>query len=194
MERSQLMGTDIQRRLFTVREYYRLAETGILNEDDHVELIDGEIVKMTPIGSAHAGCVNRLNALLQKCFGGRGIVSVQNPIRLDAYTEPQPDLSVLSPRDDSYAAGHPGPEDVLLVVEVADSSLQYDRDVKTMVYAAAGIPEMWLVDLKGEHVDVFTSPQRTHYATRWRSHRGQRVLSTVLLTDPIDVDAILPSA
>jgi Uma2 family endonuclease len=147
VDRSDQVGTQLQRRLFTADEFHRIAEAGILREDDRVELVDGEIVEMTPIGSHHAACVDRLNVLLQRSVDGRGIVRVQGPIRLDAHSEPQPDLSVLALRTDFYASAHPTPSNVLLVVEVAETSARYDRDIKIPLYARAAIPETWLVDL-----------------------------------------------
>jgi Uma2 family endonuclease len=118
------------RRLFTVDEYHRMVDAGILREDDRVELLDGEIVEMTPIGPHHAGCVNRLNRLLIEALGRRGVVTPQNPFLLDERSEPQPDLCVAKPRPDDYASGHPRPADLLLVIEVSDSSLTYDRNRK----------------------------------------------------------------
>jgi len=124
------MAAPLVRHRFTVEEYHRMGQAGILSEDDRVELIEGEIVEMAPVGSRHAACVKRLNALLSRRAGGRALVSVQDPIRLGEHSEPQPDLALLKPREDFYAAAHPGPEDVLLVIEVAETSLEYDREVK----------------------------------------------------------------
>lgn len=133
------MAVQLLKRLFTVAEYHRMAEAGILGEDDRVELIEGEIVGMTPISSRHAGQVNRLVRLFTQRLGGRAILSVQNPIRLGEHSEPQPDVALLRPRPDFYATAHPGSEDVLLVIEVADlsacdaqagTSAAYDREVK----------------------------------------------------------------
>src|SRR5262245_37141744 len=117
------MAVQVSRRLFTVDEYYQMAQAGILHEDDRVELIEGEIIETAAIGSRHAACVDRLNQLFSGRVAGRAIVRVQNPIRLSQRSEPQPDLALLRPRADFYATGHPGPQDVLLVVEVADTSV-----------------------------------------------------------------------
>lgn len=133
---------------FTVDDYNRMAETGILKEDARVELIEGEIKMMSPIGSRHASTVDRSDRALKRLLGDSYIVRVQGPILLDDYSEPQLDLAVLHFRDDFYAGGHPTPADVLLVIEVADSTLQEDRKVKMPLYARAGIPEAWLVDLR----------------------------------------------
>src|ERR671938_544657 len=141
------MSVQVAKRCFSVDEYYRMGEAGILTEDDRVELIEGEIIEMSPIGSRHAACVNRLNTLLGRHLRQTAIVSVQNPIRLDAYSEPEPDVALLRPRADYYESGHPTPADALLIVEVADTSADYDRIIKLPLYAKAGIPEAWLVDL-----------------------------------------------
>ena len=174
------MGPEVQRRLFNVSEYYRLAEAGILGEDDRVELIDGEIVEMSPIGSLHAAIVDRVDFLVQRVFAGRAIVRVQGPIRLNEYSEPQPDVSILKTRTDFYAAAHPAPADVLLVVEVADASLAYDRHVKLTVYSRAGIAEVWLVDLVSGLVEVFTEPTSHGYQISAQFGRGERLKSTAL--------------
>jgi len=174
------VGIDLQRRLFTTEEYHRMAEAGVLGPDDRVELVDGEIVEMSPIGSPHAACVDRLNVLLQRLVDARGIVRVQGPIRLDAHSEPQPDLSILKHRADFYASAHPAPGDVMLVVEVADTSLRYDRDVKIPLYARAGIAESWLVDLTSGTVDVFTQPAAHGYQQSLRARRDDRIISSAL--------------
>src|SRR6266498_3300178 len=148
---------------FTVDDYHRLAELGILGEDDRVELLDGQIVEMTPIGPDHAGCVDALNRLLSRLVGDTGIVRVQNPLVLSSEWEPQPDLVVLRPRADGYRKAHPGPEDVLLVIEVADTSLESDREVKLPRYAVAGIPEVWLVALANDRIEVYRQPAPDGY-------------------------------
>jgi Uma2 family endonuclease len=145
------------RRRFTVYEYYRMAEAGILNEDDRVELIDGDIIEMAPIGNRHTACVKRLNRLFSEQLGRSVVISVQDPIRLSSRSEPQPDLALLRPRDDFYAAGHPTPADVLLIVEVVDSSLPYDRR-KLRLYARAGIPCVWLAIVSSRRVEVHREP------------------------------------
>jgi Uma2 family endonuclease len=185
------VGTEIQRRLFTVGEYERMVETGILARDDRVELVDGEIVEMSPIGSAHAACVDRLNALLHTHFGDRGIVRVQGPIRLDVYSEPQPDLAILNLRPDFYASAHPTAADIQLVVEVADSSLMFDRQRKLPLYARAGIPEAWIVDLLSERVEIFTRPAAAGYSMSSVASRGQQLHAPALGTAAIVVDEVI---
>ena len=155
------MPVQAPRRLFTVRDFYRMAEAGVFREDDRVELLAGEVVEMTPIGSHHAACVNRLHRMFHDRLESSVIVSVQNPVRLEEHSEPQPDLAVIRFRSDFYREAHPSAADVLLVVEVADSSADLDREVKVPLYARAGIPEVWVVDLAAGAVDVYrgASPQ-----------------------------------
>ena len=155
-----------RRRPFTVGEYYRMAEAAILTEEDRVELIAGQIVAMSPIGSRHAACVDRLNSLLHSQPRLAGIVRVQSPIALDAYSEPEPDVVLLRPRTDFYADAHPTASDVLLAIEVADTSADYDREVKLPLYAQAGLPEVWLIDLQKGHIEVYARPQGSAYQQR----------------------------
>jgi len=157
------MTVQIQKRLFTVDEYHEMGRTGILCEDDRVELIDGEIVQMSPIGRRHAASVNRLNQLFSRHLGTSALVSIQNPVRLDQHSEPEPDVALLRPRSDYYASGHPGPSDVLLIIEVAETSVDFDREVKIPRYAEAGIPEVWLVDLSADAIDIHRSPTAAAY-------------------------------
>ncbi len=158
---------------FTVHDYHRMAEAGILGEDDRVELIEGEIIEMSPIGSRHAGCVNRLTRLLVRGVGNRAVIGAQNPVRVSDLSEPQPDIAVLEPRADDYAGRHPEPADVLLLIEVADTSLAADRDVKAPLYAVSGIAEYWIVDLENGAVDVFRDPTPQGYRTTHRARRGE---------------------
>ncbi|HEY7067276.1 MAG TPA: Uma2 family endonuclease [Chloroflexota bacterium] len=149
---------------FTVDEYYRMAEAGILTPVQRVELIEGEIVAMAPIWNRHAACVDRLTHDFVLGLGDQAIVRVQGPLRLHDYSEPEPDLIILRPRSDFYASGHPGPGDTLLVIEVADTTERYDRQVKVPLYARAGIPEVWLVDLTAGTVTIYREPSPTGYA------------------------------
>ncbi len=155
-----------RRRPFTVGEYYRMAEADILTEEDRVELIAGQIVAMSPIGSRHAACVDRLNGLLHRQQEASFIVRVQSPIALDAYSEPEPDVVLLRPRADFYAGGHPLAADVLLAVEVSDTSIDYDREVKLPLYAQAGLSEVWLIDLQKSRIEVYARPQGDAYQQR----------------------------
>ena len=146
------MAVEVTRRRFTADEYQEMGRAGILREDDRVELIDGEVLAMSPIGPPHIGSVNLLNHLFARLVGDAAIVQVQLPVRLDAYSEPQPDLALLRPRADFYGTAAAGPDDVLLAIEVAQSSLSYDRKVKAALYARRGIAEYWIVDLNGSEV------------------------------------------
>lgn len=149
---------------FTVAEYHRMAEAGILGEDSRVELIRGQIVDMAPIGAPHHGMVNRLTRLLPGILSGRGILSVQNPVRLDDGSEPEPDVAVLKPRADDYQTATAGPPDVLLLIEVADTSLDDDRGIKVPLYAENGIAECWIVNLLDRVVEVYRQPRNGSYA------------------------------
>lgn len=161
---------------FTVDDYYRMAEAGILHEDDRVELIEGEIVHMAPIGPRHAASVERLAEALRRALPAATMsIRTQNPLRLSRESEPQPDVVVVRHRDDFYADAHPVPEDVLLVVEVADSSLVFDRETKLPLYAAAGVPEVWLLDLTTDRLEVFLGPSASGYESRATFSRGDRV-------------------
>lgn len=159
------MTVELRRRLFTVEDYYGMARAGILGEDDRVELIEGEILEMAAIGSRHAACVKRLNRLLMRRAGDAVVVGVQDPVRLSDLSEPQPDLAVLRPRDDFYESAHPGPDDVLLIVEVALTTLEFDREVKAPLYARAGVPELWIVDLESSVLEVYREPVEGRYET-----------------------------
>ena len=150
--------------LFTVADYYRMADAGLFHEDSRIELIQGQIIDMSPIGAPHVGMVNRLNRLLVPLVGARGIVSVQNPVRLDDGSEPQPDVTILHPRMDEEDAGTPGPADVLLLIEVADSSLGFDQATKLPLYAGAGIREYWIVNLQERAIEVHRDPEGDRYA------------------------------
>jgi Uma2 family endonuclease len=161
----------VARRPLTVADYHRMGEVGILTERDRVELIEGELIAMSPIGSEHAGAVNALTRRLVQVVGERGIVAVQNPVRLDDLSEPQPDFAVLKPRPDDYRKATPCPEEVLLIIEVADSSLSYDRGVKRSLYARHGIPEFWIVNLTAGEVEVCRAPSGDSYASV--SHVGR---------------------
>lgn len=168
-----------------------MGETGILGEDARVELIEGEIVEMSPIGSAHAARVKRLNRLLVRRLGTRAIVQVQDPVVLNRFSELQPDLAVLKPRDDFYAAKHPESRDLLLVVEVADTSRAFDRTVKAPLYARAGVRELWVVDVIDAVVEVHSKPQRGAYREIERLSHSQRVAMEAFPKDSFRVADIL---
>jgi Uma2 family endonuclease len=174
-EREDTMAVRARRRRFTLDEYHRMGETGILGRGDRVELIEGEIVEMTPIGSRHASTVGRVQHVFSARLGDRALVWVQNPLLLSAQvSEPQPDVMLLVPRADFYASGHPEPPDVRLLVEVADASLAYDRRTKIPLYARAGIAEVWLVDIEAPGVDVHRGAGPGGYAQVRSPGRDER--------------------
>ena len=186
------MGTqtlEIVRRRFSVHDYHRMGEVGILHEDDRVELIDGEIVEMAAIGTRHFNCVNRLTRLLVRGVGDGAVVSVQNPVRLDESSEPQPDLAVLRPRD--YVESLPGPEDVLFLIEVSDTTLAYDRGVKLRLYARAGVREVWIADLEGERVERHTNPSGDLYRNVQLALRGENLTPEALPDLTVRVEGLL---
>lgn len=156
-------------RKFNIDEYHKMAETGILTPEDQVELIQGEIITMSPIGTRHAACVNRLANLFPRLLGDRGIISVQNPIRLNNYSEPQPDLVVLNYRPDFYENKIPQPTEINLLIEVSDSTLKYDQDIKLPLYAQSNISEVWIVNLNNNTLDVYRQPQGKQYLTHQKS-------------------------
>jgi len=162
----------LSRRPITVDEYHHMGEVGILTRDDRVELIEGQIIQMAPIGSPHAGNVNRLNRLLFLALGDRAVLSVQCPVRLSLILEPVPDFSILKPKANDYADALPTAADVLLLIEVSDTSLAYDRGVKARLYAKHGIGEYWIVDVKARSVVVHREPAGQGYASVWQAGAG----------------------
>lgn len=162
---------------FDIATYHRLISDGILREDDRVELIDGRIVDMTPIGSRHSAVVNRLNNLFTRKVQGSAIVSVQNPVQLlPEQSEPEPDVTLLKFREDFYASDLPTGKDVLLLIEVADTSLDYDRETKIPLYAQAMIREVWLVNLLENCIEIYSSPSPSRYESR-RTVRADQTLT-----------------
>ena len=186
-----MIAPPIVRRRFTVEQYQQMAAAGIFDEDDRIELIEGEIVEMSPLGPQHSACVSRLDRLFQRHLGEAVIVRVQDAIRLSRSSAPQPDLAVVQPRADFYAEGHPEPEDVLLLIEVADSSLSYDRDLKLPLYARAGIPEVWLIVLMNQGVEVYRAPSEDGYGEKRTARRGDVLTAVNLPGVSIDVAEIL---
>jgi len=171
------MAIHIARRQFTVDDYHRMREAGILTEDDRVELIDGEVRRMGPVVPLHAAIVKRLNTLLMPHMGTLMLISVQDPIQLNDVSEPEPDIAILRYDASYYAQHHPTPEAVLFVIEVADTSLDYDRDEKLPRYAEAGIREAWIVDVEAEIVVQYTQAIGRQYLTRREYRRGDSITS-----------------
>ena len=179
---------------FTVHDYHRMAEAGIFAEDDRVELLEGEVIEMPPIGPGHAGGVKRLmNSFLPLQAERKVIISVQDPIRLGERSEPQPDLALLKPRPDFYAREHPGPEDVFLMVEVMDSSASYDREVKVPLYARFGIQETWLVDVEQEVIELYRVPGPQGYQQVRTLRRGEQLAPQAFPELILTVDELLGS-
>src|SRR5262245_62552112 len=169
------MRTETTKKLFTVEEYHAMFEAGIFNEDSRVELIEGEIFEMSGPGRLHVSCVNRANVLFATRLAGKAMVSVQNPLWLSNYSDPQPDIVLIKPRDDYYATEALSWEHSLLVIEVADTSLLHDLNRKLPVYAKAGVPEVWIEDLHGSDVLVYRDRTADGYATSLRLHRGDSI-------------------
>ena len=159
---------------FSVADYYRMAETGVLKPGARFELLDGKIIDMSPIGPFHGGAVNRLIRFFGKMSSGRWLVSAQNPVHLDEYSEPQPDLMLLKPAPDDYTSRHPRPDDVFLLIEVADTTLVYDRDEKLPMYARAGICEVWILNLPARNIEIYREPHFAGYASNLTVKAGEK--------------------
>jgi Uma2 family endonuclease len=185
------MAGIITRKRFTADEYQRMGEVGILLEGDRVELIDGEILAMTPIGTRHSASVGKATRALVRACGDDAFVLPGGSVRLDLYSEPQPDLVVLRPRNDFYASRHAGPADIIVIIEIAVSSIQYDRDVKVPLYAASVIPEYWLVDLNTNVLWRYSAPEDRGYREVQPYRSGQSLAPALLPTCLIAVDEFL---
>jgi Uma2 family endonuclease len=185
------MALTLVRHRFSVDEYEQMIECGILTENARVELIRGEIIEKMAIGDPHAASVKRLNRMFGKTFGDRALISVQDPIRL-IDSEPEPDLALLLPRDDFYLSGKPRAADILLLIEVSDSSLEYDRLIKLPMYAEAGILEFWIVNLDDDCLEVYRRPTSAGgYADVQILRRGQKIEVAALPGQALSVDDIL---
>jgi Uma2 family endonuclease len=167
------MSLPISKYYFSVAEFERMGEAGVFTRDARLELIEGEIIEISPIGSRHAACVKFLSRFLNRTVGDIALVSTQDPIRLNDFSEPEPDLALLRLRDDFYRDAHPVPADVLLIIEVADTTLAYDRQVKTPLYAKAGIAEVWIVNLTEEQVEIYTGLANGTYQRIVNFRRGE---------------------
>jgi Uma2 family endonuclease len=163
----------------TIHEFGRMVDAGVFGADNRVELIEGRIVDMSPIGSPHQACVNRLTtAFAPLATSGQAILQIQGSFVASDISQPQPDVALIRPRDDFYADAHPRPQDLLLVVEVADSSLRYDRWTKLPLYARAGVAEAWLVDLRSQEIEVASGPSEEGYRRSIRVDRDGTVAPT----------------
>lgn len=187
------MTVDTVRRRFTVDEYVHMAQVGILTRRDRVELLDGEIVVMTPIGRLHAACVAVLMRVLLIGVGPRAVVWPQGPIRLSERSLPEPDVALLRPRPIPYRDADGEPRDVMLLIEVSDTSLRRDREIKLPLYASAGIPEYWIVDVRDDAIEVHASPSGARYGTVRRFGRGESVSPLAFPDLRIAVDEVFGS-
>lgn len=185
------MTTEVLKRLFTVEQFHRMIETGIITEGDRVELIRGEIVEIAAIGTKHAAGVRRIGEVLRSKLGSTVFIDSQNPVEVDEHSEPEPDIAVLRRRGDFYLSAHPTPEDVFLLIEVSDSTIRYDRTVKIPLYAEDNIAEAWIVDVNAELVEVYRQPSATGYRSLQTFTRGQTIELLAFPEVPIAIDELL---
>ncbi len=186
------MAAVITPKRFTPEEYHRLGAAGFFAPGERVELIRGEILPMSPKGTKHAVCCNNLLPALLQAIGDRAILRCQDPIALPGGSEPEPDVAIARRRDDRYLTGHPTPADLWLVIEVADTSLAYDRDVKTVLYAEAGIPHYWLFDLVENRLEAYSEPTANFYAQRRIVLRDRAIALPELPEAMLDLGTIFP--
>jgi Uma2 family endonuclease len=186
------MATEISKRLFSVQDYHRMVDAGILSEHDRVELIRGEILAMSPIGPRHSAAVLRATQAIVRIVGELAIVGVQGPVRLDNFDEPQPDVYLLRPKDDYYASGHAGPADILLIIEMADSSLEYDSNLKASLYAEKGVAEYWIADVRNDRLLAYSDHHDNHYVACRELRRGETIVPRLLPECRIKVEVLLP--
>lgn len=179
------------RHHFTVDDYYRMAKAGLFAPERRVELLEGQIIDMMPIGPFHSGVVNRLSRYFNSICNGRWLVTTQNPVRLERYSELQPDVVLVSPAADDYILRHPTPEDVLLLVEVADSSVEYDEGAKLAAYGKAGIAEYWVVNLQEQQVQIYRDPHYTGYARTVVLKPGEIASPAAFPDVQVDIAALL---
>jgi Uma2 family endonuclease len=179
-----------QRRKLSAEQFERMGETGILGPEPRVELIEGEMIEMAPIGSRHASAVNFLSAHFVRAVGNAALVWTQNPLRLSDDSEPQPDLMLLRPRADRYRTGHPRPEDVLLLIEVADTTLVFDRETKVPLYAKHGVPEVWILDLEAKQLEIYREPGAGGYRRKLERRETESIAPTALPTVALQVGAL----
>ena len=182
----------LQRRRFTTKEYIRMAEAGIVGEGERVELVEGEILIMAPIGRDHGAGVSRQFRVLTAYAPGRFTIWTQTTIYLGEDFSPEPDLVILKFREDDYAGKDPAAEDILLIIEDARSSLAYDRDTKSRLYAVARVPETWVVDLQGRAMERFADPGPDGYRQHTTLHSGERIRPVLLPDIELAVDDLLP--
>ncbi|MEP7336442.1 MAG: Uma2 family endonuclease [Acidobacteriota bacterium] len=185
------MSYPVTRRRFSVAEYHQMIASAILTKEDRVELLNGEIVEMSPISPNHAAAVKRVSKLLYRRVADEVTISVQDPIQLDDFSEPQPDIALVKSRDDFYKRAHPKPADILLLIEVAESSALRDRVVKTPAYANASIPELWIVDLQQDLIERYSDPLNGAYQLIQKVLRGDTLSPRLLPSLVIRVEDLL---
>lgn len=181
----------LRRRLFTADEYQRMGQVGILSENDRVELIEGEVITKMTIGPRHNACVNRTAKAMMSAVGDAAIVQVQGSFRLNLYSEPEPDLVLFRPRADFYASRLPEPADIFLVIEIAESSIDYDRILKGRIYAEWAIQEYWIADLNKNLLWCYSEPRGGAYRNVLEYHRGESIAPTMLPDCFVAVDVLL---
>ncbi len=176
---------------FSVKDYYRMADGGVLRPDARVELLDGKIIDMSPIGPFHGGLVNRLIRVFNKISKGRWTLSARNPLRLDDHSEPEPDVMLLKPAADDYTSRHPQPDDVFLLIEVSDTTLEYDRAEKLPAYGRAGVAEVWIVNLHDAVVEIYREPHFTGYGSKTMLNVGEKISPLAFPDAIVDVAELL---
>jgi Uma2 family endonuclease len=185
-----MMNIELVRQQFTVKQYHQMVDDGILHQSDRLELVLGEIINMSPIGTRHASCVRRISNLLAAKLGGRALIDVQNPFELDQTSELQPDILLLELRPDFYETSHPRPEDIFLLIEVADTTVKYDREIKIPLYSKANLIEVWLVDVNQKAIEVYREPTPTGYQDIQKFTQNQILDIKAFLDVKINVDEI----
>ena len=185
------MSVNLAKHYFTVSEYDRMGETGVFAPGARVELIEGEIIEMSPIGSRHAACVEIISDRLHDIARGKFLIRTQNPIVLDDFSEPEPDVSVLRFREDYYRDAHPRPQDVLLVIEVAETTVPFDRQIKLPLYAHAAIPEYLIFNLADQVVEYYSQPEMGSYQNARLLKRGDAFESASVPGLTLDIEMIL---
>jgi Uma2 family endonuclease len=179
------MTLQINRKHFTIDEYHKLAETGIIKPTDRVELIEGDIITMSPIKSKHAGIVDAIAEFLIHTLYRKATIKIQNPMSIGNNSEPEPDIIIAKHKQDHYRSAHPTPEEVYLLIEVADSSLAYDQSIKAPLYAKAGIPEYWIINIIDEQIEIYREPGDENYASK-------QILSTPTPAEAQNLDLTIP--
>ena len=187
----QLSEAQFERYPITTDIYHQMIEQGILTSNDKIELLEGDLIKMSAVGPRHAACVDRLSEILRTAFGIAITLRHQNPVELSKVSEPEPDITILRRREDFYAQTHPSPDDVLLLIEISESTLKKDRGIKLSAYAKAEILEYWIVNLQDDIIEVYTNPTDNSYQTVRLVHRHETLSPVLLPTVILEADDVL---